>query len=299
MSHTKANLLLLLASLIWGTAFISQAMGMDHIGPFTFSFARTFLGFLIVLPLALIFEKKNINKILGKKNLVIIAVSTGIVFCIGMNLQQYALLKSQIANASFLTALYVPIVAIISRFIFKSPIYWMIWIAVVLSIYGSYLLTSTQSSEVQFSDGLLFLSALFFAFHIIMIDVFMKKFNSPFCFASIQYIIVVILSLIVSLFFENPSLESLRLEWIEILYCGLLSTGIAYTIQIVAQGKANPASAAIIFSMESVFAALAGWLIMDQYLNNYKIFGCVCVFLGVVLVQVMPLYAKKQTKYNV
>ena len=213
-----------------------------------------------------------------------------------MNLQQYALLKSQVANASFLTTLYVPIVAIISRFVFKSPIYWMIWIAVLLSIYGSYLLTSNQSSEVQLSDGLLFLSALFFAFHIILIDVFMKKFNSPFCFASIQYIIVVVLSLIVSLFFENPSLENLRLEWVEIAYCGLLSTGIAYTIQIVAQGKANPAPAAIIFSMESVFATLAGWIIMDQYLDNYKIIGCSCIFLGVVLVQVMPLYTKKTNK---
>ena len=299
MSNTKANMLLLLASFIWGTAFISQAMGMDYIGPFTFSFARTFLGFLVVLPLALIFEKNNFVKIFFNNQLLFISLATGFVFFVGMNLQQYALLKSQVANASFLTTLYVPIVAIISRFVFKSPIYWMIWIAVVLSIYGSYLLTSNQSSEVQFSDGLLFLSALFFAFHIIMIDVFMKKFNSPFCFASIQYIIVVILSLIVSLFFENPSLENLRLEWIEIVYCGLLSTGIAYTIQIVAQGKTNPAPAAIIFSMESVFAALAGWIIMDQYLDNYKIIGCVCVFLGVVLVQVMPLYSEKQKKYNV
>ena len=172
----------------------------------------------------------------------------------------------------------------------------MIWIAVVLSIYGSYLLTFNQSSEVRFSDGLLFFSALFFAFHIILIDIFMKKFNSPFCFASIQYIVVVLLSLIVSLFFENPSLENLRLEWIEIAYCGFLSTGIAYTIQIVAQRKANPAPAAIIFSMESVFATLAGWIIMDQYLDNYKIIGCACIFLGVVLVQVMPSYLKKTNK---
>ena len=120
MSHTQANLLLLLASLIWGTAFVAQAMGMGHIGPFTFSFARTSLGFLAVLPLALIFETKNINKIIFQKNLLVIALSTGFIFFIGMNLQQYALLKSQVANASFLTTLYVPIVAIISRFIFKS-----------------------------------------------------------------------------------------------------------------------------------------------------------------------------------
>jgi len=298
MSHTKANLLLLVASFIWGTAFISQALGMDHIGPFTFSFARTFLGFLVVLPLALIIEKKNFSKIFLNKNLFLIGLATGFVFFVGMNLQQYALLKSQVANASFLTTLYVPIVAIISRFIFKSQIYWMIWIAVLLCIYGSYLLTSNQSVEIQFSDGLLFLSGVFFAFQIILIDVFMKKFNSPFCFASIQYMIVVLLSLIVSLFFENPSLTNLRMEWFEITYCGVLSTGIAYTIQIVAQGKESPAPAAIILSMESVFAALAGWIIMGQYLDNYKIIGCTCIFIGVVLVQVMPLYAKKTKKYN-
>ena len=293
MSHTQANFLLLVASFIWGTAFISQALGMDYIGPFTFSFARTFLGFLVVLPLALIFEKKNFSKIFFDKNLFIIGLVTGLVFFIGMNLQQYALLKSQVANASFLTTLYVPIVAIISRFIFKSQMYWMIWIAVLLCIYGSYLLTSNQAIEVQFSDGLLFLSGIFFAFQIILIDVFMKRFNSPFCFASIQYILVVVLSLIVSLLFENPSLTNIRLEWIEIVYCGILSTGVAYTIQIVAQGKASPAPAAIILSMEAVFATLAGWIIMDQYLDNYKVIGCVCIFSGVVLVQIMPLYLKK------
>ena len=134
MSHTQANFLLLVASFIWGTAFISQALGMEHIGPFTFSFSRTFLGFLVVLPLALIFEKNNFNKIFINKNLFLISIATGFVFFVGMNLQQYALLKSQVANASFLTTLYVPIVVIISRFVFKSQIYWMIWIAVILCI---------------------------------------------------------------------------------------------------------------------------------------------------------------------
>ena len=113
-----------------------------------------------------------------------------------MNLQQYALLKSKVANASFLTTLYVPIVAIISRFIFKSKIYWMVWIAIIFCIYGSYLLTSNQTLEIQKSDGLLFLSGVFFAFHIILIDVFMKRFASPFNFACIQYLIVFIYMLV-------------------------------------------------------------------------------------------------------
>jgi len=293
MSHTQANFLLIVASLIWGTAFVSQAMGMDYIGPFTFSFARTFLGFLIVLPLALIFEIKNFNKIIFEKKLIFLALFTGVIFFIAMNFQQYALLKSQVANASFLTTLYVPIVAIISRFIFKSQLYWMIWIAVILCIYGSYLLTSNQSLEIKKSDGLLFLSGIFFAFHIILIDIFMKRYASPFWFACIQYIVVFVLSLIIAASFENISFANIQLEWFEIMYCGIMSTGVAYTIQIVAQGKANPAPAAIILSMESVFAALAGWIIMDQYLDNYKLIGCACIFTGVVLVQIFPLYVNK------
>ena len=160
MSHTRANILLLFASFIWGTAFVSQAMGMDNIGPFTFSFSRTFLGFLIVLPIAIFYEKTLII-VLKNKQLLIISVITGSVFFVGMNLQQYALLKSQVANASFLTTLYVPIVAIISRFFFKSKIYWITWFAVLLCIYGSYLLTSNQSSEIKMYDTLLFLSGVF------------------------------------------------------------------------------------------------------------------------------------------
>ena len=296
MSQTKANLLLLLASLIWGTAFVSQAMGMGHIGPFTFSFSRTLLGCLVVLPLALVFEKNNLRIILYNKNLFLLASLTGLIFFIGMNLQQYALLKSQVANASFLTTLYVPIVAIISRFIFKSKLHWFIWIAVLFCIYGSYLLTSNQALEIQRSDGLLFLSGVFFAFHIILIDIFIKKFVSPFSFAFIQYTIVLILSFIVAISFENPSLQNIRLEWFEIFYCGIMSTGVAYTIQIVAQSKANPAPAAIILSMESVFAAIAGWIIMDQYLDNYKLIGCLFILIGVILVQFIPIYLKKNNK---
>tara|TARA_B100000378_G_scaffold189636_1_gene154094 strand:- start:270 stop:791 length:522 start_codon:yes stop_codon:yes gene_type:complete len=172
----------------------------------------------------------------------------------------------------------------------------MIWIAVLLCVFGSYLLTFNQTPEIQKSDGLLFLSGVSFAFHIILIDVFMKRFASPFSFACIQYMVVLVLSLIVAVSFENISFANMRLEWFEITYCGIMSTGVAYTIQIVAQGKANPAPAAIILSMESVFAAIAGWIIMNQYLDSYKLVGCLCILLGVILVQLIPLYANKQKK---
>ena len=221
---------------------------------------------------------------------------TGLALFAGMGLQQYALLKSQISNASFLTTLYVPIVSIISRFVFKSRLSWIIWIAVVLCINGSYLLTFNQSWEVKQSDGLLFLSAFFFAIHIILIDVFIKRFSSPFSFAFLQYFIVFLLSLLVAFNVETQSFRNIQLAWFEIFYAGVLSIGVGYTLQIIGQAKASPTPAAIILSMESVFAVLAAWFILGQLLDIYKIIGCCFIFIGVVLVQFITLYSRKHSK---
>ena len=211
-----------------------------------------------------------------------------------MGLQQYALLKSQIANASFLSTLYVPIVSLISRFIFRSRLHWIIWIAVLLCLYGSYLLSSNQQLEVQKSDSLLFIAAVCFAIHIILIDVFMKKFYSPFTFGFIQYAIVFFCSIILAFIFENPRLENIKLEWFEIVYTGVASAGIGYTLQIIAQSKASPAPAAIILSMESVFGTIAGWILINQVLDINKIFGCIAIFTGVIIVQLIPIYTNKK-----
>ena len=295
MSRTTANLLLLFATIIWGTAFVAQTTGMEHIGPFTFSFARFFLGMLIVLPLVFIFEKKNIITIVFKKKLLLLCVLTGFALFLGMGLQQYSLLKSQISNAAFFSTLYVPIVAIISRFFFNNRLTWIIWISVLFCIFGSYLLSANQSSEVQQSDMLVLLAALFFAIHIVLIDIFLKNFKSPFSFAFLQYTIVFLCSLIVALFTENPTFSNMKLEWFEIVYTGVLSTGVGYTLQILGQSKASPAPAAIILSLESVFATLAGWIILNQFLDTYKIIGCCCIFTGVILVQLFPLYSKNNS----
>lgn len=298
MSHTTANLLMLVASFIWGTAFVTQTTGMEFIGPFTFSFSRFFCGMLVVLPLVIILEREKILKIFFNKKFLLLAILTGLALFGGMGLQQYALLKSQISNASFLSTLYVPFVSIISRFIFKKNITWVIWIAVLLCMYGSYLLLSNQNLEAQQSDSLLFFAALFFSFHIILIDMFMKEFSTPFSFAFLQYSLVFICSILVAIFFEEPSLKNIQLQWFEIIYTGVLSTGVGYTLQIIAQSKADPAPAAIILSMESVFATLAGWLILNQVLDSYKIFGCFCIFLGVVMVQLIPIYYNKKINLN-
>ena len=290
----KANFLMLIASLIWGTAFVSQTTGMGFIGPFTFSFARFFLAALTVLPLALYFEKQNFEIFFKNKNFIYLSLFAGLALFGGMGLQQYALLKSQIANASFLSTLYVPIVSLISRFIFKSRLHWIVWIAVLLCIYGSYLLSSNQALEIQKSDSLLFIAAVCFAIHIILIDVFMKQFYSPFTFGFIQYAVVFLCSTILAFSFETPTLANIKLEWFELIYTGVASAGIGYTLQIIAQSKASPAPAAIILSMESVFGTIAGWILINQVLDTNKILGCIAIFIGVIIVQLIPIYTNKK-----
>ena len=292
MSHTRANLLMLLASFIWGTAFVSQTTGMGAIGPFTFSFARFFFALLTVLPLAIYFERHNIKKIFSNNKLLLLCCATGFALFVGMGLQQYALQKSQISNAAFLSTLYVPFVGIISRIIFKKQLHWFIWIAILLCLYGSYLLSSNQSLDIQKSDSLLFIAAFFFAIHIILIDIFMKELNSPFIYGSCQYFLVFLFSLVVALIVETPKIANIQIEWFEILYTGILSAGVGYTLQIIAQHKASPAPAAIILSMESVFATIAGWLLLSQTLDTNKILGCVAIFIGVIIVQFIPIYMK-------
>ena len=297
MSHIKANFLMLIASFIWGTAFVSQTTGMGSIGPFTFSFVRFLLAMLTVLPLALLFEKNNLTLFFKNKNYIYLGLFAGLALFGGMGLQQYALLKSQIANVSFLSTLYVPFVGLISRFIFRSRLHWIIWIAVLLCVYGAYLLSSNQTIEVQKSDSLLFIAAVFFAIHIILIDVFMKQFYSPFTFGFIQYAIVFLCSLIFALSLESPTIANIKIEWFELVYTGVFSAGIGYTLQIIAQSKASPAPAAIILSMESVFGTLAGWILLNQILDANKILGCLAIFVGVIIVQLIPVYTKNN-KYE-
>jgi drug/metabolite transporter (DMT)-like permease len=294
MSTNRANLLMLVATLIWGTAFVSQTTGMGSIGPFTFSFSRFLLAMLTVLPLALIYERNNFSLFYKNTNLIYLSLLTGLALFGGMGLQQYALLESQIANAAFLSTLYVPIVSLISRFIFRSRLHWIMWIAVLLCLYGSYLLSSNQTLDIQQSDALLFIAAFFFAIHIILIDIFMKQFYSPFTFGFIQYTIVFLCSLIVAFSFESPTIANIKIEWFEIIYTGVFSAGIGYTLQIIAQSKAGPAPAAIILSMESVFGALAGWIMLNQVLDTNKVLGCLAIFLGVIIVQLIPIYTNRK-----
>ena len=294
MNIIKGNAYLLIASFIWGTAFVAQAVGMEFVGPVTFTFARFLLGALVILPLLIYYEREVYIRILTQKNSILLIFSTALALGFGATIQQYALLYTDVSNAAFITALYVPMVPIILKIILKKYLHWSIWLAVIICLIGLYLLTSNSKTTIgSFSDILLIISALFFAIQIILNDVYIKKNKSPFTFAFFQYLIIFVCTFILANIIENPSLRSIYKEGFEIFYAGALSVGIAYTLQIIGQNKTKPASAAIILSMEAVFAAIAGWIIINQTMSIIKIIGCILIFIGIIIAQLFPLLYRR------
>ena len=286
-----SNICLIVAALIWGTAFVAQTTGMEHIGPLTFTNLRFLIGGLIVLPLA-IKEIPNFKKSLNKR-LIIIILLTGLSLLMGTYLQQYALQYTKIGNAAFLTILYVPFVPIISRFILKKRIHWSIWVSVSICLVGSYYLTVGNSFEAQFADFLVVVCAIFFALHCILIDEYFEIVNAPFTLATSQFLLCFLYSLPFVFIFEEPSLKGIYMELFELLYVGVMSSGIAYTLQIFGQRYVKPSTAAITFSLEGVFGSLAAWIILSQMLTTTQIFGCFLILLGVLTAQLIPLINKE------
>lgn len=285
-----ATILLILAALIWGTAFVAQSTGMEFIGPLTFTNIRFLIGALLVAPLAfkereLFFNVEDAKKI----KLYIILFLTGCSLLMGSYLQQYALLYTKIGNAAFLTILYVPFVPIISRFFLKKKIHWSIWFSVSICLIGSYYLTSQSDFEAQFADMLVVICAIFFAIHCILIDEFFEIIDAPFTLASTQFFICFIISLPLIFIFEEPTLSGIYKELFEILYVGIMSTGIAYTLQIIGQRYVKPSTAAITFSLEGVFGALSAWIILGQFLTFVQMIGCLLIIVGVLIAQLIPL----------
>ena len=292
MSKTASLICALITTFIWGTAFIAQDTGMDNIGPLTFNAARFFVGFITVLPIAVLLEKgkiiKNINldKKLFFKYLILMSLS----LFLGTYLQQTSLLYTNVANAAFFTVFYVPLVPIILFIIYKIKVHWSIWPSILLCIIGVYFLSDFSNSEILLGDGLVILCSIFWALHIIFAGKFMEKFNIPVFFASIQAILVGTYSLIFALFFEEINFSKIILENYSIIYAGFLSGGIAFTLQMYAQKNIEETPAAIIYSLEGVFAALAGWIILNQMLDLNNIIGCFLILVAVILSQITPSF---------
>jgi drug/metabolite transporter (DMT)-like permease len=285
---------LVVCTFIWGTTFIAQDTGMDNIGPFTFNFVRFFVGFFAVAPFVLLFEKKKINEqIKAKRNKFYkLIIPVGIFLFLATVLQQVSLLYTDVANSAFFTIFYVPMVPIIVYFLFSEKLHWSIWPSVFACVIGGYLLSDIGDANIRFGDSLVLVGALFWALHIIYIGKIIDQFDLPFFIALLQNLLVAGLSFLLAAIFEEIDFSKIRLETFEILYAGILSGGAAFALQLFGQRNISVAPAAIVMSLEGVFAAIAAWIILNQILGLNNIIGCMLILGGILLSQLAPIYEK-------
>ena len=281
-------------SLIWGSAFIAQDMGMDYNGPFTFTFGRLFLGFLTLIPFLLIYEYKKIKPLIFKTRNIYNFLLIGFLLSMGNALQQFALLYTDVANTAVFTIFYVVLVPFVSYYFFSKFIHNSVWLAIIICLFGGILLTEFDNIQVRIGDSIAVVNALFWAFHIVFISRFLKVFNFPITIACVQCLIASFFALLPALVFENVELSNMILDGKEMIYAGVLSSGVAFLLQIYGQQNLAPAPVAIIFSLEGVFASIFGWIILSQYLNEIKVVGIVLILFAVIFSQLAPLYDKKK-----
>ena len=291
MSKTVSLFSALLCTFIWGTTFIAQDTGMDNIGPFTFNAVRFFVGFLAIVPLVFLFEVKKFKSEfkLDFKTFAILSFLIGLSLFLGSALQQVALLYTDVANAAFFTIFYVPMVPIIIFLFRKKSIHWSVWPSVVLCLIGGYLLTNFHDATVRLGDSLVVLGALFWSTHIIFTGIIVTKYNLPLTLGAIQTLLVALFSFVIGFIYEEFIIENILNEIDSILYAGILSGGFAFVLQIYAQKNITPAPAAIIFSLEGVFATIAAWFLLNQILGVNNLLGCFFILCGVLLSQLLPL----------
>ncbi len=284
-----------LCTFIWGTTFIAQDTGMDNIGPFTFNAVRFFVGFLAIIPFVLLFEVKKFRSEfrLNKKTFIIFSSLIGLSLFLGSALQQVALLYTDVANAAFFTIFYVPMVPIIIFMFSKKTLHWSVWPSVVLCLIGGYLLTNFHNATVRLGDTLVILGAFFWSTHIIFTGIIVTKYNLPLTLGAVQTFIVAFLSFLIGIIYEEFVYNNILMEIYSILYAGILSGGFAFVLQIYAQKNITPAPAAIIFSLEGVFATIAAWYILNQILDVNNLLGCFFILCGVLISQLLPLIKQK------
>ena len=289
----------IVTSILWGSAFIAQDIGMDFIGPHTFNVGRFLVGFLTLLPFFIFFELKKIkNKNIDGKKVFSYLVLLGFILGVGQALQQVSLIYTDVANTGVFTVMYVLIVPFISYFIFSKKIHWSIWPAVIFCVIGGLLLSELKNISVRYGDTLGILSAFCWAVHIIYISKTVKFFNFPITIAMSQCFVAFLFTIVPMIAYENPSISNVLKDSYEILYVGVLSSGLAFLLQTYTLQNLTPAPAAIIFSLEGVFAAIFAWLILDQFLNEIKILGIFLILFAVIFSQIIPIYDKKNYGRN-
>lgn len=281
--------LLLITALIWGLAFVAQRKGMEFIGPFTYNGIRFALGGLSLLPLLVYrYRKGNLNlsfrgKPDSRQKLLMSGISLGLLLFGGASLQQVGIVYTTAGKAGFITGLYVILVPLAGIFLGQRN-KLKIWLGAILALSGMYFLSITGDFSISPGDLLVLFSAFFWTAHVLLIGWLSPKSDSL-ILAGMQFMVCSILSLITAFFTEIISWTTILQAAVPILYGGILSVGIAYTLQVVAQKKANPAYASIILSLESVFAGIGGYLLLGETLNSRGLLGCCLMFSGMLIAQ--------------
>jgi len=291
LSGTKANLLLFSAAIIWGLAFVAQRAGMEHVGPFTFNGIRFALGGFSLIPILFLFRNnKNSAQNGSLQKLIIPACIAGVVLFAGASLQQIGIVYTTAGNAGFITSLYVIIVPVLGLFR-KHKINSRTWFGAIFAVTGLFFLSVKGNFTISYGDGLVLASALFFAIHVIIIGIISPGTNAI-SLSIIQFLVCAVLSMTVALFTEEITAKGLSGATLPILYGGIMSVGVAYTLQVIAQKKAHPTHAAIILSLESLFAVIGGWIILNEGLSNRGLTGCLLMLAGVILSQTRKINQK-------
>ena len=302
IKNFKGSIMLLITSLIWGTAFVAQSEGMNYVEPFTYNAMRTLLGGVVLIPVMILFrfsDKRN-----GKeksscslRNTVIGGICCGIALFIASSFQQAGIAQTTAGKAGFVTALYIVIVPMIGIFLHKK-IPLRMWLFIAIALAGFWLLCIKQDVGISSGDLLVFFGAIAFAVHITVIDYFNQKNTDGILMSCIQFFTAGLLMLICMFIFEKPTIPNIMGAGGTILYAGILSCGVAYTLQILGQKHTNPTLATMLMSLESVFAALSGWLILGEKLSIKEFIGCVLIFAAVILAQLAGTDKLKKIEMN-
>lgn len=282
----KSSMLLFLAAFIWGVAFVAQSVGMDYMGPLSFNGARFLMGSVVLLPLVIYRRQKNRKAGIPAPDTKITikgGICCGLALCTAALLQQYGIMYTTVGKAAFITTLYIIMVPIFGIFL-KKIVPGKVWIGAVIAAFGMYLLCMSERLALSKGDGLVFICAIIFSVHILVIDYFSPKADGV-EISCIQFLTVGVIASIGALLFENPQLSQFIAGIIPLAYAGILSSGVAYTLQVVGQKNVEPTVASLILSLESVVSMLAGWVILHQALTGRELFGCMLVFAAVILVQ--------------
>lgn len=288
MSALKSNMLLLLAAAIWGVAFVAQRVGMEHVGPFTFNGVRFALGSLSLLPLIFYYRNKPRQVTSNPPRGVIWAgFLAGLILFTAASLQQIGLIYTTAGKAAFITCLYIVLVPILGIFL-KQYVSMITWLSSVLAVIGLYLLCVKESFSISYGDLLQLVGAFFWAVHILLIDYFASRVD-VLKLSFFQFVTCAILSITTAFLFETITTEGITQALIPILYGGICSVGIAYTLQVVGQKYSPPSHAAIILSMETVFATIGGFLILDERLGLQELIGCALMLSGMLLTQLQSM----------